>query len=64
MGVVEPLRRLHDDIRRLLREKPDIKGLTAPGMPMMSPGMASVVPKDYDVLSFDDEGEVKIYSRY
>lgn len=53
-----------NDIRRLLKEKPDIKGLTAPGMPAMSPGMASLVPKNYDVLSFDDDGEIKIYSRY
>ncbi|MGH8030292.1 MAG: DUF411 domain-containing protein [Arenimonas sp.] len=28
-----------DDIRRLLKEKPAARGLTAPGMPMGSPGM-------------------------
>nr|AFR74975.1 pO3Cd1.13 [uncultured Xanthomonadaceae bacterium] len=28
-----------DDIRRLLAEKPDAKGLVLPGMPMGSPGM-------------------------
>jgi hypothetical protein len=27
------------DVKRLLREKPDARGLTAPGMPMGSPGM-------------------------
>ena len=27
------------DIKRLLKEKPDVAGLTVPGMPMGSPGM-------------------------
>ena len=53
-----------EDIRRLLKDTPPIKGLSAPGMPMMSPGMASRVPKDYDVLSFDAAGQIRVYSRY
>ncbi len=53
-----------DDIRRLLKEKPDIKGLTAPGMPPLSPGMASLTPKNYDVLSFDEDGKVEVFSEY
>ncbi len=53
------------DIERLLREKPEnIKGLSAPGMPMMSPGMASRKPKDYAVLSFTETGETAVYSQY
>jgi len=53
------------DIERLLSERPtNIKGLSAPGMPMMSPGMASRTPKDYDVLSFTENGETAIYSSY
>jgi len=52
------------DIERLLSEKPDVIGLTAPGMPMLSPGMNSIEPKDYDVLSFDRDGNIKVYSRY
>ena len=52
------------DIRRLLTERPAIKGLTAPGMPMMSPGMHSIEPKGYDVLSFDGDGKVEVYSSY
>ncbi len=52
------------DIRRMLAEKPDVTGLTAPGMPMMSPGMASLEPKDYDVLSFDEAGDIEIFSSY
>ena len=52
------------DIRRLIEEKPDIVGITAPGMPQMSPGMDSLIPKDYDVLSFNKDGQVKVFSRY
>lgn len=53
------------DIERLLSERPtNIKGLSAPGMPMMSPGMASRTPKDYAVLSFTDSGETAVYSQY
>ncbi len=53
-----------EDIHRLLEDKPDIKGLSAPGMPAMSPGMASQIPKNYDVLSFDENGNVEIFSQY
>ena len=54
-----------NDIKRLLREKPEkIKGISAPGMPMMSPGMASRTPKDYAVISFTNNGETAVYSQY
>jgi len=53
------------DIKRLLKTRPaNIKGLSAPGMPMMSPGMASRTPKDYAVLSFTESGETAVYSQY
>ena len=52
------------DIRRLLRERPDALGLTAPGMPAMSPGMNSIEPKGYDVLSFDRTGRTAVYTHY
>ncbi|OED38571.1 hypothetical protein AB833_19260 [Chromatiales bacterium (ex Bugula neritina AB1)] len=53
------------DIKKLLAEKPKaIKGLTAPGMPALSPGMGSRDPKDYDVLSFTSTGKTAIYSSY
>lgn len=52
------------DIERLLNERPDVVGLTAPGMPMMSPGMGSETPKDYDVLAFDKDGRSQVYSSY
>jgi len=52
------------DIQRLINEKPDIVGITAPGMPQMSPGMSSIEPKGYDVLSFDENGNIELFSRY
>lgn len=53
-----------DDIWRLIAEKPKATGLTAPGMPMMSPGMRSIEPKDYDVLLFGSDAGVSVFSRY
>ena len=53
-----------NDIWRLLAEKPAALGLTAPGMPMMSPGMNSIEPRGYDVLLFDKGAQVSVYSRY
>lgn len=55
-----------DDIKRLLKERPQIAGLTAPGMPAKSPGMQAegLPPKGYDVLSFDKRGGTAVYSHY
>lgn len=52
------------DIEKLLATRPNIVGLTAPGMPMMSPGMGSETPMDYDVLAFDKHGKSRVYSSY
>jgi len=55
------------DIRRLLKERPaNVVGLTAPGMPMKSPGMQAegLPPKGYDVLAFDKDGRVRVFQRY
>lgn len=54
------------DIRRMLQERPQIVGLTAPGMPQKSPGMqpAGNKPADYDVLGFDENGKVEIFTSY
>lgn len=53
-----------DDIWRLIAEKPKATGLTAPGMPRMSPGMHSIEPKGYDVLLFGSDAGVSVFSRY
>lgn len=52
------------DVRRLLKERPGVRGLSAPGMPQFSPGMGSEIPRGYDVLSFDDAGNVEVYAQY
>ncbi len=45
------------DIRRLLKEKPNAKGLSVPGMPIGSPGMEQGDQKDrYTTVIFGDEG--------
>ncbi len=52
------------DIERLLKERPNVVGITAPGMPQLSPGMASEIPKNYDVLTFDKNGDSEVFSSY
>lgn len=53
------------DILRLLKEKPKLKGLAVPGMPVGSPGMEMGDRKDkYNVMSFDENGNTKVYSSY
>jgi hypothetical protein len=54
------------DIHRLLRERPKIAGLAAPGMPSQSPGMAQPGEpiSGFDVLAFQSDGTTEIFSRY
>ncbi len=53
-----------EGIKRLVAEKPDIVGISAPGMPMMSPGMASLIPKGCDVIQFDKNNNTEVFSEY
>jgi len=54
-----------DDIKRLLLEKPDIKGLSVPRMPVGTPGMEMGPKKDnFTVISFDEAGNYRIFNRY
>ena len=52
------------DIVRLLREKLAVKGLTAPGMPMGSPGMEGTRKDPYEVLAFQPDGRTSVYARH
>lgn len=52
------------DIRRLLAERPAIKGIAVPGMPAGSPGMEGPVTEKYDVLSFDAKGGIKTFASH
>ncbi|GMR17760.1 MAG: hypothetical protein BMS9Abin33_0153 [Gammaproteobacteria bacterium] len=52
------------DIKRMLREQPGIRGISAPGMPLGSPGMEVEISKSFNVLSFDKSGKIEIYSKH
>jgi len=49
-------------IKRLLDEKPRVKGLAVPGMPAGSPGMEGGRHEPYDVLTFDRQGKITVFS--
>lgn len=52
-----------DLVHKLLREKPvGVKGLSAPGMPMGSPGMEGARKDAYTVFSFDAQGHARVYA--
>ncbi len=52
-------------IRRLLREKPAVAGLSVPGMPAGSPGMEVPGKQDpYDVVTFDKAGKSAVYESH
>jgi hypothetical protein len=54
-----------EDIKKMLQSKPNIKGLSVPGMVPGSPGMEMDGRKDsYNVVSFDKAGKQKIYKAY
>jgi hypothetical protein len=52
------------DVQRLLREKPEIRGLAVPGMPLGSPGMESPTPEPYSVYTLTDSGVGPEWSRH
>jgi len=53
------------DIKRMLKEKPAIAGLSAPGMPMGSPGMEQGnVKQPYDVIAFKKDGTSTVYAKH
>lgn len=53
------------DIKRLLKERPAVIGLSVPGMPVGSPGMEQGSRKDrYNVVTFNNKGETSIFSSY
>ena len=53
-----------EDIRRLLRDRPAIVGLAAPGMPAGSPGMDVPNSPPYQVLSFDKQGRTAVFATH
>jgi hypothetical protein len=52
-------------IKRLLREKPAVAGLSVPGMPLGSPGMEVPGKKDaHDVVTFGGAGGSRVFESH
>jgi hypothetical protein len=55
-----------EDIQRLVRQRPKVVGIAAPGMPAGSPGMempsGQVTP--YDVVAFDTAGKLTVFASH
>lgn len=81
MGVPKDLRSCHTalldrylieghvpaaDLRRLLKERPAVAGLAAPGMPKSSPGMATSgdTTEPYEVLAFSKDGKTTTFAKH
>lgn len=55
------------DIKRLLAEKPAVRGIAVPGMPLGSPGMEQGPPSGYEryeVLAFTAAGATSVFARH
>ena len=53
------------DIQKMLKEKPAIAGIAAPGMPMGSPGMEQGSAKEaYDVIAFTKDGKTSVFAKH
>jgi len=52
------------DVQRLLKERPKIVGLAAPGMPPSAPGMDQPGKTPYDVLAFDAKGNTTVWAKH
>lgn len=54
-----------DEIQRLLTEKPKIRGIAVPGMPVGSPGMEMGESRDaFEVVAFATDGTRSIFAKY
>lgn len=52
-----------DLITRLLQERPAVRGIAVPGMPIGSPGMEGNRVEHYDVLTFDTDGHTTVFAK-
>lgn len=50
-------------VRKLLREKPKLKGIGLPGMPAGSPGMPGRKEAPFKVMGFSTDGKTKLYTK-
>ena len=52
------------DLKRLLKEKPHVAGLSVPGMPIGSPGMEGPNPEPYAVFAVEHGGGTRIWASH
>jgi hypothetical protein len=55
------------DVKRLLRERPRVRGLAVPGMPIGSPGMEQGPVSGYeryDVIAFEQSGATRVFASH
>ncbi|HZP87098.1 MAG TPA: DUF411 domain-containing protein [Burkholderiales bacterium] len=52
-----------DQVKHLLREKPDVVGISVPGMPVGSPGMEGPGGHEYDVMVWRKDGSTSVFAR-
>jgi len=52
-----------DAVRKLLKEKPKLKGIGLPGMPSGSPGMPGRKEAPFKIMGFSVDGKTKLYTR-
>jgi len=48
-------------VKKMLAEKPDIRGIALPGMPQGSPGMTGVKEGPFVVYEIGSTGEPKVF---
>ena len=53
-----------EDIKRLLSERPQARGLAVPGMPKGSPGMEHPNPEHYQVLLLRNDGTTEVFAEH
>ena len=54
-----------DDIKRFLKQKPNLAGLSVPQMPVGTPGMETdKIKEPFEVLSFDKKGVYTVFAKY
>ena len=53
-----------EDVKRLLKERPEIAGLTVPGMPIGSPGMEGPRPERYRVFAVGRDGKLSTFATH
>ena len=53
-----------EDVKRLLKERPEIAGLTVPGMPIGSPGMEGPHPERYRVFAVGRDGKLSTFATH